>query len=91
LLNPGNTISAILANQFLEVLDPFHIGALIYLALILFTFTLAVNVLAVFLVQVLGFKQRIVFQKLNPLPISIYENVGYVPIHLGQPWVTTDP
>lgn len=58
LLNPGNTIPAILANQFPEALEDIHIGALMYLALILFAFTLAVNILAIFLVQVLGFKQK---------------------------------
>ncbi len=54
LLAPGNTIPALLANQFPEALDDLHVGALMYLALILFVLTLLVNVLAVWLVQVLS-------------------------------------
>lgn len=46
LLNPGNTIPAILANQFPEASDPLHVGALMYLSLILFVLTLAVNIAA---------------------------------------------
>lgn len=57
LLDPGNTIPAILANQFPEALDELHIGALMYLALILFAVTLLVNIIAVFLVRVLSFRQ----------------------------------
>jgi phosphate transport system permease protein len=56
LLDSGNTIPAILANQFPEALEQIHIGALMYLALILFALTLLVNIGAVFLVQVFGFK-----------------------------------
>ncbi|OAB61342.1 phosphate ABC transporter permease [Leptolyngbya valderiana BDU 20041] len=51
LLDSGYTIPAILANQFAEALKPIHIGALMYLALILFGLTLVVNVIAVVLVQ----------------------------------------
>ncbi len=58
LLNPGNTIPALLANQFAEAQDQIHIGALMYLALILFALTLVVNVIASLLVQVLGVKGR---------------------------------
>jgi phosphate transport system permease protein len=58
LLDSGNTIPAILANQFAEALEPIHIGSLMYLALILFALTLAVNISAVFLVQALGFKEN---------------------------------
>jgi phosphate transport system permease protein len=58
ILDSGNTIPSILANQFPEALDELHIGALMYLALILFILTLAVNVLATFLVKVLGFKHQ---------------------------------
>jgi phosphate transport system permease protein len=58
LFDPGNTIPAILANQFAEAADPLHVGALMYLALILFVVTLIVNVGAVYLVQVFGFKNR---------------------------------
>lgn len=52
------SIPAVLANEFAEALDDLHIGALMYLALILFVLTLAVNVAAVWLVQVLGFKSQ---------------------------------
>ncbi len=58
LFDGGNTIPAILANQFPEASDPLHIGALMYLALILFVLTLIVNVGAVYLVQVFGFKKQ---------------------------------
>ncbi|MBO9998967.1 MAG: phosphate ABC transporter permease subunit PstC [Cyanobacteria bacterium SID2] len=51
LFDSGYTIPAILANQFAEALDPLHIGALMYLALILFGLTLVVNIIAVLLVQ----------------------------------------
>jgi phosphate transport system permease protein len=53
LLNPGNSIPALLANQFGEASDPLHIGALMYLALMLFLVTLAVNALAAVLVRAL--------------------------------------
>ncbi|WP_013323547.1 phosphate ABC transporter permease subunit PstC [Gloeothece verrucosa] len=51
LLDPGYTIPAVLANQFAEAFEPLHIGALMYLALILFVITLFVNSIAVLLVQ----------------------------------------
>ncbi len=51
LLDPAYTIPAVLANEFAEALDPLHIGALMYLALILFILTLAVNMLALLLVK----------------------------------------
>jgi phosphate transport system permease protein len=51
LLSAGYTIPAILANQFAEALDALHIGALMYLALILFVITLVVNIIAVLMVQ----------------------------------------
>jgi phosphate transport system permease protein len=54
LLNLAYTIPAVLANEFGEALDDLHIGALMYLALILFALTLAVNILAVLLVQTVG-------------------------------------
>lgn len=57
LLDASNTIPAILANQFPEALEELHIGALMYLALILFALTLIVNILAISLVKVFGFKQ----------------------------------
>jgi phosphate transport system permease protein len=53
LLNPGNSIPALLANQFGEASDPLHVGALMYLALLLFLVTLAVNALAAVLVRAL--------------------------------------
>jgi phosphate transport system permease protein len=54
LLNLAYTIPALLANEFAEALDDLHIGALMYLALILFALTLAVNVVAVLMVRVLN-------------------------------------
>lgn len=54
LLELGYTIPAVLANEFGEALDDLHIGALMYLALILFTVTLLVNIAAVLLVRLIG-------------------------------------
>jgi phosphate transport system permease protein len=51
LLAPGYTIPAVMANQFAEATDELHIGALMYLALILFVITLGVNSVAVLLVE----------------------------------------
>jgi phosphate transport system permease protein len=53
LLSPGTTIPALLANQFAEATDPLQIGALMYLALVLFLVTLIVNAVAVFMVRYL--------------------------------------
>lgn len=53
ILNPGNSIPALLANQFGEASDPLHVGALMYLALLLFLVTLAVNAIAAILVRTL--------------------------------------
>lgn len=53
ILSPGTTIPALLANQFAEATDPLHIGALMYLALVLFLVTLLVNATAVFMVRYL--------------------------------------
>lgn len=58
LLDSGNTIPAILANQFPEALDELHIGALMYLSLILFALTLVVNVLAMLIVKIFEFKHQ---------------------------------
>jgi phosphate transport system permease protein len=58
LLSPGNTIPAMLANQFAEANDPVHLGALMYLALVLFALTLAVNIAASVMVRVLGDTSR---------------------------------
>ena len=57
LLDSSNTIPSILANQFPEALDPLHIGALMYLALILFALTLIVNMIANSIVKTFGLKQ----------------------------------
>ncbi len=54
LLDLGYTIPAVLANEFAEALDDLHIGALMYLALILFALTLLVNIAAVLLVRLIG-------------------------------------
>ncbi len=54
LLEPAYTIPAVLANEFAEALDKLHIGALMYLALILFVLTLIVNIVAVAMVQLIG-------------------------------------
>lgn len=54
LLAPGYTIPAVLANQFAEAVEALHIGALMYLALILFIITLAVNSIAILLVQLIN-------------------------------------
>ncbi len=57
LLDPAYTIPAVLANEFGEAQDPLHIGALTYLALVLFAVTLVVNIGAVVLVQLLSVKR----------------------------------
>ncbi|MER3434946.1 MAG: phosphate ABC transporter permease subunit PstC [Leptolyngbya sp. ERB_1_1] len=57
LLDSGNTIPSILANQFPEALDELHIGALMYLALILFALTLVINIIANSIVKTFGLKQ----------------------------------
>lgn len=54
LLDAGYTIPAVLANEFGEALEDLHIGALMYLALILFTVTLLVNMAAVLLVRLIS-------------------------------------
>ena len=56
LLAPSYSIPAVLASQFREALEPLQIGALMYLALILFVITLLVNAIAVLLVQLIGVK-----------------------------------
>lgn len=50
LLAPGYTIPSVLANQFAEAVAELHIGALMYLALILFLITLSINSLAVLMI-----------------------------------------
>jgi phosphate transport system permease protein len=54
LLDVAYTIPAVLANEFGEALDGLHVGALMYLALILFLVTLLVNVAAVLMVRFLS-------------------------------------
>ena len=56
LLAPGYTIPAVLANQFAEAIDKLHVGALMYLALILFVLTLVVNILSGVVVDLIGGK-----------------------------------
>jgi phosphate transport system permease protein len=51
LLEPAYSIPAILANQFNEAQDDIHIGALSFLALILFALTLIINIGAVGIVR----------------------------------------
>ena len=58
LLDLGYTIPAVLANEFAEALDALHVGALMYLALILFVLTLLVNVAAVLMIQVVSLPRR---------------------------------
>jgi phosphate transport system permease protein len=57
ILDLGYTIPAVLANEFGEAQDGLHIGALMYLALILFTVTLLVNITAVLMVRLIGHRQ----------------------------------
>lgn len=57
LLDLGYTIPAVLANEFGEAQDSLHIGALMYLALILFVITLLVNMVAVLMVRLIGHRQ----------------------------------
>jgi phosphate transport system permease protein len=55
LLAPGNTISAMLANQFGEADGP-QVSSLMYAAFILILMTLAVNILAQWIVKQLSLK-----------------------------------
>lgn len=59
LLELGYTIPAVLANEFGEALDDLHVGALMYLALILFALTLLVNIVAVLMVRFIGRQVRL--------------------------------
>ncbi len=52
LLEPAYSITSVLANEFAEALEKLHIGALMYLALILFVITLIVNLIAVLMVNI---------------------------------------
>jgi len=54
LFAPGYTIPALLVNEFGEAIDELHVGALMYLGLILFAITLIVNATAVLMVQLIS-------------------------------------
>ena len=58
ILDLGYTIPAVMANEFGEAQEDLHVGALMYLALILFVVTLLVNMAAVLLVRFIGSKQQ---------------------------------
>ncbi|MDJ0798744.1 MAG: phosphate ABC transporter permease subunit PstC [Calothrix sp. MO_167.B12] len=58
LLEAGYSIPAVLANEFPEADSTLHIGSLTYLGLILFALTLAVNIGAVLIIQLLRGKQQ---------------------------------
>ncbi|MCC5643802.1 phosphate ABC transporter permease subunit PstC [Nostoc sp. CHAB 5824] len=58
LLDPAYTIPSVLANEFAEAEPGLHIGALSYLALILFGLTLAVNIGAVLLLKWVARKNK---------------------------------
>jgi phosphate transport system permease protein len=57
ILELGYTIPAVLANEFGEAQDELHVGALMYLALILFAVTLIVNIVAVLMVRLIGHRK----------------------------------
>ncbi|WP_009634458.1 phosphate ABC transporter permease subunit PstC [Synechocystis sp. PCC 7509] len=58
ILDLGYTIPAVMANEFGEAQEDLHVGALMYLALILFVVTLLVNMAAVLMVRLIGSKQQ---------------------------------
>ena len=58
LLDPAYTIPAVLANEFAEASELLQIGALMYLALILFALTLVVNILALLMVRLFNRQQN---------------------------------
>ncbi|MBW4576313.1 MAG: phosphate ABC transporter permease subunit PstC [Aphanothece sp. CMT-3BRIN-NPC111] len=58
LLESASTIPSLLANQFPEALEKLHIGALMYLALILFAITLIVNIVALVMVQIFSLQRN---------------------------------
>jgi phosphate transport system permease protein len=65
LLDLASTIPSKLATEFNEALDPIWIGALMYLALILFILTLIVNMIAVLMVRALTQSSGSLFQKVT--------------------------
>ncbi|MDJ0616856.1 MAG: phosphate ABC transporter permease subunit PstC [Calothrix sp. MO_192.B10] len=58
LLEAGYSIPAVLANEFPEADSILHIGSLTYLGLILFALTLAVNIGAVLIIQLIRGEQQ---------------------------------
>jgi phosphate transport system permease protein len=50
LLRPGATLASVIANEFAEAVTPLHSSTLIRLGLVLFVMTLALNIVARFLV-----------------------------------------
>lgn len=54
LLDAASTIPAVMVNEFGEALESLHIGALMYLGLILFALTLLVNIAAVIMVRLIS-------------------------------------
>jgi phosphate transport system permease protein len=58
LLDPAYTIPAVLANQFAEAIGEKHIGALMYLALVLFAITSIVNAIAIIFVYYVNKNRR---------------------------------
>jgi phosphate transport system permease protein len=58
LLDPAYTIPAVLANQFAEAIGEKHVGALMYLALVLFVITSIVNAIAVIFVYYVNKNRR---------------------------------
>ncbi len=65
LLDLGYTIPAVLANEFGEAQDSLHVGALMYLALVLFTVTLLVNIAAVLMVRLIGHSKLLMLNQDN--------------------------
>ncbi len=51
LLNPGYTLAAVIANEFLEATDALYVSALIALGLILFSISLTVNLIGAILLK----------------------------------------
>lgn len=51
LFNPGYTLAAVIANEFLEATSVLHISALIALGVILFAWSLIVNILAILVLR----------------------------------------
>jgi len=56
LMNPGNSITSLIANEFAEAADDLHLHALIEIGLVLFIVTLIVNALSRLLIWSMGRK-----------------------------------